>query len=438
MSDAPFHVIIIGGGIGGLCLAQGLKKAGVSVAVYERDRTAAARLQGYRIHINPNGSRALHACLPPHLYDAFLSTCGQASKRFGFYTEQMEELLSICRSENGGEPDPVRSHKSVSRMTLRQVLLAEMDDIVHFDKKFECYQEGQEGKITAFFADGTSATGDMLVAADGGNSRVRQQFLPHAKRIDTGILIIAGKLLLTQETRRLLPTNLLEGPASVVAPKGLGMFVAVQEFVHDPKDVIYSIGGNSCEKQSSLLFENTKDHILWQLIARREKYPFQKDVTEADGCEMQKAVLAMIEDWDPRFQSLVRMSDPSTITPLPIHSSVPIQPWETKTVTLVGDAIHSMTPMRGIGANTALRDAELLCENVISAHRGEKSLLQAIRDYENKMVQYGFDAVRSSMKAAQQSTSENAVALAVMKRVFRLIQSLPPIKRLLFRNYGNG
>ncbi|MDF2684558.1 MAG: FAD-dependent monooxygenase, partial [Brevibacillus sp.] len=144
MPEAPFHVIIIGGGIGGLCLAQGLKKAGVSVAVYERDRTSTDRLQGYRIHINPKGSRALHRCLPPHLYDAFLSTCGQAAKRFGFYTEKMEELLSICRTENGGEPDPVRSHKSVSRMTLRQVLLAEMDDIVHFHKKFSRYEEGSD------------------------------------------------------------------------------------------------------------------------------------------------------------------------------------------------------------------------------------------------------------------------------------------------------
>jgi 2-polyprenyl-6-methoxyphenol hydroxylase-like FAD-dependent oxidoreductase len=34
-----FHVLIIGGGIGGLTLAQGLKRAGVSAAVYERDRT---------------------------------------------------------------------------------------------------------------------------------------------------------------------------------------------------------------------------------------------------------------------------------------------------------------------------------------------------------------------------------------------------------------
>jgi len=42
----PFHVLIIGGGIGGPTLAQGLKRAGVSCAVYERDRTLTDRLQG--------------------------------------------------------------------------------------------------------------------------------------------------------------------------------------------------------------------------------------------------------------------------------------------------------------------------------------------------------------------------------------------------------
>ena len=56
---APMHVLVIGGGVGGLTLAQGLKKSGVSVAVYERDRSATDRLQGYRVHINPAGSSAL-------------------------------------------------------------------------------------------------------------------------------------------------------------------------------------------------------------------------------------------------------------------------------------------------------------------------------------------------------------------------------------------
>ena len=55
---APLQVLISGGGIGGLTLAQGLKKSGVSVAVYERDRTTTDRVQGYRVHINPAGSLA--------------------------------------------------------------------------------------------------------------------------------------------------------------------------------------------------------------------------------------------------------------------------------------------------------------------------------------------------------------------------------------------
>ena len=81
-APAPLHVLIIGGGIGGLTLAQGLKKSGVSVAVYERDRTMTDRVQGYRVHINPAGSLALHECLPPELFEAFARTCGKPSRGY--------------------------------------------------------------------------------------------------------------------------------------------------------------------------------------------------------------------------------------------------------------------------------------------------------------------------------------------------------------------
>ena len=73
---SSLHVLVIGGGPGGLCLAQGLKKAGASLGVYERDRAPTSRLQGYRVYINPTGSKALHACLPEHLYKAFVDSCG--------------------------------------------------------------------------------------------------------------------------------------------------------------------------------------------------------------------------------------------------------------------------------------------------------------------------------------------------------------------------
>ena len=83
------HVLIIGGGIGGLCLAQGLTRAGISATVYERDRAITDRLQGYRVHISPKGSRALHDCLPPNLFAAFAATCGHPPRTFRMMTERM-------------------------------------------------------------------------------------------------------------------------------------------------------------------------------------------------------------------------------------------------------------------------------------------------------------------------------------------------------------
>ena len=200
-TPARLHVVIIGGGIGGLTLAQGLKKSGVSVAVYERDRTRTDRVQGYRVHINPAGSLALHECLPPRLFEAFTRTCGKPSGAIRFVTEQMKPLLALSFANFRGQlaGDEVAKHRSVSRITLRQVLLSGLDDVVHFGKTFVRYEDGPAGRIVAHFEDGTSAEGDVLIAADGGGSRVRRQYLPHAQRIDTGIVGIAGKVFLDED-----------------------------------------------------------------------------------------------------------------------------------------------------------------------------------------------------------------------------------------------
>ena len=188
MSQHSFHVMIIGGGLGGLWLAQGLKKAGISVAVYERDQTRNERLQGYRIHIEAMGNRALHDCLPAHLFEAYLKTTGSAGKGLLMSDEQLNHLVEFA-ANSASQTDPLEAPRSASRITLRQVLLAELDEIVHFNKAYSHYQENPDGSVTAFFEDGTSAAGDLLVAADGGNSRVRQQFLPQAQRVETATTV---------------------------------------------------------------------------------------------------------------------------------------------------------------------------------------------------------------------------------------------------------
>jgi hypothetical protein len=111
MSTNNFHAIIAGGGIVGLALAQGLRKAGISVAVYERDRHNTDRLQGYRIHINPRGSNALYDCLPRELFDVFVGCAGKGGNRFGFITEQNTELLDLDEEiTTGGLRDPKDGH----------------------------------------------------------------------------------------------------------------------------------------------------------------------------------------------------------------------------------------------------------------------------------------------------------------------------------------
>jgi len=97
---------------------------------------------------------------------------------------------------------------------------------------------------------------------------------------------------------------------------------------------------------------------------------------------------------------------------LPIRTSVPFEAWESGPVTLLGDAVHSMTPFRGIGANTALRDAQLLCRKLIAS---PDDFGPAVAAYERRMREYGFQAVRASKRSADQFVSDNRVARAMAR-----------------------
>jgi 2-polyprenyl-6-methoxyphenol hydroxylase-like FAD-dependent oxidoreductase len=369
--------MIIGGGIGGLTLAQGLKRAGISAAVSERDRTLTDRLQGYRVHISPTGSRALHECLPPHLFDIFDRTCGARNTAVRFFTEQMRVLLAF-EGDLVADTDPVARHRAASRITLRQLLLAGLEN-VHFGKTFERYEQRDE-RIIAHFADGTSGEGDVLVAADGGGSRVRRQFLPHAQRIDTGVVGIAGKIFLDTARDR-IARPLLDGINLVAARGGLGLFVAIQEM----SGPIAGIGGNEpALAGAGNLYENTRNYLMWALSAKREKFGLREAEWE-DGAVLTAAAGAAMEGWARAFRDLVWLADPTTISCLPIRTSVPVGPWRTRRITLLGDAIHSMTPYRGIGANVAIKDAARLTRALVAAQRGERHLIEAIHDYEAGM-----------------------------------------------------
>ena len=142
-------------------------------------------------------------------------------------------------------------------------------------------------------------------------------------------------------------------------------------------------------------------------------------------------------DWSDAFKALVHLTDINTISAIPIRTSVPIAPWTTSRITLLGDAIHSMTPFRGIGANVALRDAVRLRDALVAAHDGERDVIKAIQAYEAEMIRHGFAAVETSRRAMEQTLARSAVKRAMSRAVFRVVNKVPPLKRWMFRRQGD-
>ena len=421
MSERELSVMIIGGGIGGLCLAQGLKKSGVKVAVYERDETPTSRLQGFRVHISPQGSLALHDCLPPELWMVFDKTGGTFTRGFTMMTEQLSELLHITIDDDRTANHPVARHRSVSRITLRHILLRGLEDLIHFDKRFVRYEEANDSVI-AHFEDGSTAEADVLVAADGVNSRVRRQYLPHAEPVDTGVMILGGKLPLTDGALALLPPRLLDGPVMVMPPEPASAFLAVWKRASGGDRYLRLLG---IERQ----FPEDEDYVIVGYGARRESFGFRSDPLTLQGSELKEILRRKVTRWHPMLRKLVELVDDNEMEPTRIRTSQPVGAWTTTRVTLLGDAIHSMTPYRGIGANIALKDAAMLSAKLTEAARDQKPLLTAIGEYEAAMREYGFAAVASSLHAMEQSTARRGRGFAVAKTAMRVMNAVPALRR---------
>lgn len=405
------RVLIIGAGTGGLCLAHGLKKAGVDVALFERDRTPRSMLIGFRVGISPDGSKALQSCLPPDVFAEFVRTTARPAVRINMRTEKYGELLV---GEIPQAKDPAHRENSVSRIAMRTALLNGLDDVVQFDKTFTHFSRNDDGSVTAFFDDGTSETGDVLVGADGAQSKVRRQYLPHAKIADTGITSIAAKLPLTQENAKLLPPQADGAVTLLYGPKGAFVIIHVMRFDRQGED-------NSTAED---------DYIMWGYAASHDKFPDLKGLSQE---QLKQVVLDMTPKVHPNLRGLFAAADPGTVFPIKVRTSEPLEPWESSNVTMIGDAIHLMTPGRGIGANTALRDAELLCHKLTEAHHG-KDVVQAISEYEREMIEYGFEAVLASREqmdgnGAIHKPVIGRIVLACMRTFLRVTNAVPALKR---------
>src|SRR5437016_4614552 len=91
------RVIVVGAGIGGLTLAQGLRQAGIDVMVYERDRPH-GRPQGISLHVDARGMAALRACLPPG-HAAMVETTMGGPREQALTVSEVDGELAVVQAQ---------------------------------------------------------------------------------------------------------------------------------------------------------------------------------------------------------------------------------------------------------------------------------------------------------------------------------------------------
>jgi 2-polyprenyl-6-methoxyphenol hydroxylase-like FAD-dependent oxidoreductase len=269
---------------------------------------------------------------------------------------------------------------------------------------------GRDG-VRLHFADGRQAEADLLVGADGVGSAVRRQYLPAAAPADTGKRCVYGTIPLGPAEEDQLPSALGDGFTAVIGGQ-VGMATGVVRFRQRPE-------------QAAPWLSPAGDYLMWAVAGDARGFGVADErLTAMSPAELHALTARLIRSWHPDLRALHARAAVDETFLVRIRTSPPVPPWPPSRVTVLGDAIHAMSPARGSGANTALQDAALLCRMLTGtagngartdlagsgtvragsgAARNGGNLIAAVGEYERQMRDYGYAAVAAS-RAAEAET----------------------------------
>ncbi|CAL8576084.1 hypothetical protein XPA_001975 [Xanthoria parietina] len=383
------HVLIVGGGLGGLGLAQSLRKQGISFEIFERDENADSRFQGWAI--------GLHTIIND-LQKAFPSDVGDLKAatdhlqpldlpaQIGLYFPGMEGRLGV---EDTPEAPIVRAE----RRRLRDWLATNIP--IQWGKRVQRIVDNDE-EVSVYFEDGTSAKGDILVGADGIKSVVRTHLLqrPSEELLKlVPLSAVVGEVTLSgEEFKRQLA---LGHSAYIFASPNLGFFnfgglhYVLPDGVSGRHYWMYMEPDPEVAKP---------DHWL-QTASQQEKLDY---------------VVKKVSAMPPKFQEIFKLTPASGIKKEPhVWRDLELTSLPTGRVILVGDAAHAMTPFRGEGGYHTLIDVLKLSKVVGQLDAKDIGAIKAaVAEYNTEMLARGSEAVRSSRNVQKpQKTSDGKMKL---------------------------
>lgn len=356
--NAP--IAIIGAGLGGLTLARVLHVHGIAATVYEADVSASARAQGGMLDIHENdGQLALKAA---GLFEKFLEIIHEGGQATRVLDKTGKVLLDESDDGTGGRPE-------VPRGELRRILLDSLPaDTIRWGHKLAEVSPLGGGRHLLTFANGSTATTDLLVGADGAWSKVRP-LLSEAKPTYFGITYIETYLFDSDNCHA--PSAAAVGGGALIATAP-GKGIAAHR---EPNGVLHTY------------------------VALIKPEDWLVGIDFSDSATALAHVVNEFDGWAPALTALITDGETNPV-PRPIYALPVEHSWNHAAgVTLLGDAAHLMAPS-GDGANLAMYDGAEL-GNAIAANPHDVEA--ALRKYEKDLF------ARSTPVAAEASRMQEVL-----------------------------
>jgi 2-polyprenyl-6-methoxyphenol hydroxylase-like FAD-dependent oxidoreductase len=366
--------IIIGGGIGGLTAAVALQNAGIEAITYERAPALCEVGAGISLWAN-----AIHA----------LEELGLGEKLRAAVLSDQHGGLRTWRGATLSAPPPdalaKRSGIAMALMHRADLLALLASEVgaqrVHLD--YECTDFSQDAAgVTARFANGETARGDVLIGADGLRSVVRAQMFGDA-------------------------------------PPRYAGYTAWRAVVRNAHPQI--VPGESWGRGRRFgIFPMSDGRVYW--YATNNAPAGQRD---PDG-HAKENLMRLFRGWHEPVEALIDASDEQSILRNDIYDRDPLPRWSENRVTLLGDAAHPMTPNLGQGACQAIEDAVVLAACLGNLRQVDF----ALREYQKRRVPRTTKVALESRRIGELGQWENPLLCFLRDAAMRAIPSSVTVRHM--------
>ena len=325
MTQSRPNVVVVGGGIGGLFVANALVTQGIPVTVYEQ--APALGEVGAGVYITPNSVRHLQRVgLGPAL-DKWGAKVGKSSR---YFRDDGTPIAPVQVTDSTGWNATYGMHRADLVDMLAKAL---PPGLVHTGHRCTGFtRSGPLARVS--FDNGAVAEGDVVIGADGIHSELRQYVHTALAPVFSGTVAYRGVVraeLVPEWPAECWEMWLGRGKHFLTYPLRAGTLVNFVGFV--PVDKTMRAG-----LKESWSASGDPDEL------RRE-----------------------FAGWDPRIGALLRRVETTFRSAL--HDRDPSPYWSRGRLTLLGDAAHAMLPHLGQGANQSIEDGMALATILANASR---------------------------------------------------------------------